>query len=138
MTYQVTFTESNNPAKQPLTVQDQSLNNQTSLTFVGRNYAGYGSIIANDFLHLLENFANSTAPNNPVQGQLWYDTSVSTLKVYDGTIWNNSGSLKKASSAPAVANSLQGDLWVDTANSQLYLFSGSNWLLVGPQFAQGS
>jgi hypothetical protein len=138
MTYQVTYTESNNPAKPPITVQDQSINQQTSLDFVGQNYNGYGPIIANDFLHLLENFANTTSPRNPVQGQLWYDTSVSTLKIWDGTTWNSAGSLKKSATAPEVANSLQGDLWVDTSNSQLYLFSGSNWLLVGPQFSQGT
>lgn len=138
MTYQVNFTENNNPAKPPIVVQDQSLNTQTSLSFVGQNYSGYGRIIAEDFLHLLENFASSTAPSNPVEGQLWYNTAVSTLYVWDSTAWNTAGSLKKATTAPEVANSLQGDLWVDTANSQLYLFSGSNWLLIGPQFSQGS
>ena len=50
MTYQVTYTESNNPAKPAIIVQDQSLNNQTSLTFVGQNYNGYAPIVANDFL----------------------------------------------------------------------------------------
>jgi len=138
MTYQVTYTESNNPAKPAIVVQDQSLNNQTSLTFVGQNYNGYAPIIANDFLHLLENFAAPTAPNNPIQGQLWYDNSASSLKIWDGTTWTSAGNLKKSATAPEVSNSLQGDLWVDTANSQLYLFSGSNWLLVGPQFSQGT
>ena len=138
MTYQVTFTESDNPAKPPLIVQDQSLNSQTSVSFVGQNYSGYGPIIANNFLHLLENFASPTAPTNPVEGQLWYNTAVSTLYVWDSTSWNTAGSLKKSTTSPEVANSLQGDLWVDTANSQLYLFSGSNWLLVGPQYSQGT
>jgi hypothetical protein len=138
MTYQVTYTESNNPAKPAIVVQDQSLNNQTSLTFVGQNYNGYAPIIANDFLHLLENFAAPTAPANPVQGQLWYDNGVSSLKIWDGTTWTSAGNLKKSATAPSVSNSLQGDLWVDPANSQLYLFSGSNWLLVGPQFSQGT
>jgi len=138
MTYQVTFTESDNPAKPPLVVQDQSLNSQTSVSFVGQNYSGYGKIIADNFLHLLENFASPVAPSSPVEGQLWYNTAVSTLYVWDSTSWNTAGSLKKSTSAPEVANSLQGDLWVDTANSQLYLFSGSNWLLVGPQYSQGT
>jgi microcystin-dependent protein len=138
MTYQVTFTEADNPAKPPLVVQDQSLNSQTSVSFVGQNYSGYGPIIANNFLHLLENFASPVPPASPVEGQLWYNTEVSTLYVWDSTTWNTAGSLKKSTSAPEVANSLQGDLWVDTANSQLYLFSGSNWLLVGPQYSQGT
>ena len=139
MPYQVKFTETTNPAKPSLTVADQSLNNETSLTFVGKNYAGYASIIAENFLHLLENFAKNTAPANPVEGQLWFDNTpgINLLKVYDGTNWTAAGSIKKASSAPAVSNSIKGDVWVDTTNSQLYLFSGSNWLLVGPQYSAG-
>jgi len=139
MAYQVTFTDATNPAKPSITVEDQALNTQTSLTFVGKNYAGYGPEIAKSFLHLLENFANTTAPSNPVEGQLWYDnsTGVSLLKVFDGTIWTAAGSIKKAGTVPAAANSNPGDLWVDTTTAQLYVFSGSNWLLVGPQFSSG-
>jgi hypothetical protein len=139
MSYQVSYTETTNPSKIPITVQDQSLNTQTSLTFVGKNYAGYGPVIATDFLHLLENFAAPNSPANPVQGQLWYDNGTNLLKVYDGAgSWNAAGSVKKASTAPAVVSSTAGDLWVDTTNSQLYLFSGSNWLLIGPQFSAGT
>jgi microcystin-dependent protein len=148
MTYQVNYTETTNPAKTPITVADQTLNSQTSLTFVGKNYAGYAPIIATDLLHLLENFASpmnssGTGPlnsilSNPIQGQLWYDNTNNLLKVYDGTTWNAAGSIKKATTAPLVANSSAGDLWVDTVSSQLYLFSGSNWLLVGPQFSSGT
>ena len=139
MTYQVTFTDSTNPAKPSITVDDQALNTQTSLTFVGKNYAGYAPEIAKSFLHLLENFANNNPPSNPVEGQLWYDnsTGVSLLKVFDGTIWTAAGSIKKAGTVPAAANSNPGDLWVDTTTAQLYVFSGSNWLLVGPQFSSG-
>ena len=140
MTYQVSFTETTNPSKPAITVEDQSLNIQTDLTFPGKNYSGYAPIVAENFLHLLENFANNTAPITPVEGQLWYDNSsgVSLLKIFDGTNWTAAGSVKKASTAPLVANSTLGDLWVDTNNQQLYLFSGSTWLLVGPQYSTGS
>ena len=140
MSYQVTFTETTNPAKPALAVPDQTLNSQTSLTFVGKNYAGYAPVVANNFLHLLENFANNNAPANPIEGQLWYDNTsgVNLLKVFDGAIWTSAGSIKKAGSAPVAANSNPGDLWVNTTTSQLYVFSGSNWLLVGPQFSSGS
>lgn len=139
MAYQVKYTETTNPAKPSITVEDQTLDTSTSLTFVGKNYAGYAPIVAENFLHLLENFAKTSAPANPVQGQLWYDNTVGVnlLKVFDGTTWTAAGSVKKASVAPLVNNSLKGDLWVDTANQQLYIFSGSSWLLVGPQFSAG-
>lgn len=139
MSYQVRFSETNNPQKTTIVVEDQTLNTETSLTFVGKNYAGYAQFVAENFLHLLENFAKNTAPANPIQGQLWFDNTagVNQLKVFDGTTWTAAGSVKKATSAPAVANSIKGDLWVDTDNQQLYMFSGSNWVLIGPQFSGG-
>lgn len=138
MAYQVKFTETTNPAKPTITVNDQSLNTETSLTFVGKNYAGYAPIVAENFLHLLENFAKNTAPDNPVQGQLWYDNNadINLLKVYDGTQWVSAGSVKKSATSPGTA--LAGDLWADTVNQQLYLYSGSAWLLVGPQYSSGT
>ena len=139
MTYLVTYTETTNPAKVPITVADQTLNTQTSITFVGKNYAGYAPVMATNMLHMLENFAGPGQPNNPVQGQLWYDNINNLLKVFDGAgNWNAAGSVKKGASAPLVASSTAGDIWVDTTNSQLYLFSGSNWLLVGPQYSTGT
>jgi microcystin-dependent protein len=139
MSYQVKFTETTNPAKPSLTVADQSLNSETSLVFPGKNYAGYAPVVAENFLHLLENFAKNTSPSNPVQGQLWYDNSpqVNLLKVFDGTSWTPAGTVKKAETAPSVISSIKGDLWVDTVNQQLYVYSGSNWLLIGPQFSAG-
>ena len=151
MAYQVRFTETTNPAKPSITVDDQTLNTETGVTFVGKNYAGYAPVIAENFLHLLENFARNTAPGTqtgdgqPVEGQLWYDNSpgITLLKMYDGTSWKEVGSVKKAGKstftggAPAAANSIKGDLWVDTDNQQLYLYSGSSWLLVGPQYSAG-
>jgi len=139
MSYSVKFTETT-PAKPEIVVEDGSLNTEKSIAFPGKNYANYGTVLAENFLHLLENFAKSTAPSNPVQGQLWYDTTVGVnlLKVWDGTSWTAAGAVKKASSAPNVANSIKGDLWVDTNNQQLYIYSGSNWLLVGPQYSSGS
>ena len=138
MAYQVKFTETTNPAKPAITVEEQTLNTQTSVTFVGKNYAGYAPVWAENFLHLLENFASPATqePNSPVQGQLWYDNTNNLLKVYDGTTWTAAGSVKKSGTQPVIAN--LGDLWVDTNNSQLYVYSGSNWLLVGPQFSAGT
>jgi cytoskeletal protein CcmA (bactofilin family) len=137
MAYEVKFTDNAN--KGSIFVDDNTINQETSLGLPGRNASAYGTTIAENFLHLLENFANSTEPANPIEGQLWYDTSpgVDQLKVYDGTAWAAAGGLKKATSEPDVANSVTGDLWVDTNNQQLYLYSGSGWVLVGPSFSDG-
>lgn len=135
MPYDVNFT--NSPLK--ITVQDQVINNSTSLSFVGKNYAGYGKIIADNFLHLLENFANITPPLNPVEGQLWYDSTsnVNMLKVFNGTTWNPAGAIKKATTQPLLTESARGDLWVNPTTNQLFMFAGSSWDLVGPQYSSG-
>lgn len=137
MSYQVKYTDYAN--KGSITVNDSTINNDTSLQFPGRNTRGYGISVAENFLHLLENFANTTQPSNAVEGQLWYDTTegVEDLKVYDGTTWKSAGSVRKSNTAPDIANSIIGDLWVDIDNQQLYLFSGASWILVGPTYSSG-
>jgi microcystin-dependent protein len=139
MTYQVKFTESTNSAKPALIVEDKAVNDQTSLVFVGQNSSGYAPIFAENFLHLLENFAKNIPPSNPVEGQLWYDntTSESLLKVFDGSNWLPTGSVTRNSVAPSSVSSINGDLWVNTNTQQLYIFSGTSWSLIGPQFSTG-
>lgn len=135
MSYTVKYTDYIN--KGAITVNDSTLNQETSLSFPGRNQRGYGIAVAENFLHLLEHFANTTAPENPVEGQVWYDNTpgVEDLKIYDGTTWKLAGSVRKGSSTPEVG--VLGDLWVDTDNQQLFLFNGSSWVLVGPTFSSG-
>ena len=65
MPYTVNFTDREN--KSPVTVFDNTENRDTSIIFPGRNVTGYGQIIADNFLHLLENFASGAAPTNPVE-----------------------------------------------------------------------
>ena len=137
MAYTVNHTDLAN--KGSITVEDNTLNQTTSLSLPGRNTTAYGTAIAENFLHLLENFTNSTAPGNPVEGQLWYDNTpgVDQLKLYDGTTWISASGLKKATTQPGAAQSVTGDLWVDTDNQQLFLYTGSGWVLVGPTFSDG-
>ena len=137
MAYTISYTDSVN--KGTIIVEDNTLNQETSISFPGKNYTGYGTAVNENFLHLLENFANSNSPSRPVEGQLWYDTStgVDQLKIYDGTTWIAASGVKKATNQPAVANSSSGDLWVNTETQQLYLFTGASWILVGPDFSDG-
>ena len=135
MAYKINFTDNIN--KESLTINDNVINTQTSLAYPGRNQKGYAITIAENFLHLLENFAKTTPPSNPIEGQLWYDSTqgVESLMIYNGTSWKSSGSLKKGSTAPS--SNVLGDLWVDSTNQQLKLFNGASWILVGPTFSSG-
>lgn len=130
MPYIVNFTDSDN--KTPITVYDNTSSTDTSLKFPGRNVTGYGQIIAENFLHILENFASSTAPVNPTEGQLWYDSENGILMIWDNTNWKSASNIQKSASAPSVETSKVGELWVDTTNQQLRIYSGTRWILVGP------
>jgi microcystin-dependent protein len=130
MPYIVNFTDREN--KTPITVFDNTSSTDTSLTFPGRNVTGYGQIIAENFLALLENFASADEPINPVEGQLWYDSTDGILQIWDNTSWKAASGIQKGPSEPAIPDSKVGELWVDTTNQQLRIYTGTRWLLVGP------
>lgn len=130
MPYIVNFTDREN--KSPITVFDNTSSTDTSLTFPGRNVTGYGQIIAENFLNLLENFSSTTEPVNPIEGQLWYDSANGTMMLWDNTAWKSASGIQKGVSQPSVEESKVGELWVDTTNQQLRIFTGSRWILVGP------
>ena len=118
------------------TVQDGVVNTQTDLSFVGKGYAGYGELIAENFLHLLENFANTTAPAKPVTGQLWWDSSAGRLKVWNGTAFTSPGTAPYQSDAPP--NMIAGDTWIDSDTGQYYFYNGAQSILVGPPSTTGT
>tara|TARA_B100000900_G_scaffold384748_1_gene373847 strand:- start:177 stop:1394 length:1218 start_codon:yes stop_codon:yes gene_type:complete len=118
-------------------VQDGVVNTQTDLSFIGKGYAGYGELVAENFLHLLENFAGTTEPTKPIQGQLYYDSSGNRLKVYTGTAFVPAGgNVPYQSTQPTAIQ--QGDLWIDSDTGQLYYYDGSQSVLVGPPASTGS
>ncbi len=123
------------------TIQDGAVDDSTSLKLLGKNYSGYGEKIAGNFLWLLENFANNTAPAGAIQGQLWYKSSTGTLYVYDGAFWQPLANLTVASTAPTSAsdsNIALGDMWWDSVNLQLKVYNGgATWITVGPATAAG-
>jgi len=119
------------------TVQDGVVNTQTDLSFIGKGYAGYGEVIAENFLHLLENFSNTSAPSKPIQGQLWWDSSNAKLRVYNGTAFQTAGgSAPYQSSAPS--NMAAGDIWIDSDTGQMYYYNGTSSVLVGPPSSTGT
>jgi len=115
-------------------VDDQTLNTTaTDLRFVGRNYSGYGEVENENFLHLLENFANTSAPPKAINGQLWFDTSVKKLKVFDGTKFKIASSAESSATAPT--GLAIGDFWWDNQNEQIKVWNGTGFILVGPEKA---
>jgi hypothetical protein len=126
------------------TITDGTVNTASSMTLIGKNYAGYGQFLDDNFIHLLENSANSTAPAAPLTGQLWWDSTNTLLKVYAGGVagWKGLGGATASSSQPSP--SIIGDLWYDTVNQQLKVCSVAGapgtFIVVGPAYssAQGT
>ena len=108
----------------------------TDLTLIGKGYAGFGEKLNENLVKLLENFNNTSAPSNKIQGQVWYDKTNNQLNVYTGSKFKPVGSTSNSASAPS--NAVQGDMWLDTANTQLYVYTGSAWTLIGPTTVSGS
>lgn len=121
------------------TIADGTINTSSSMTLVGKNYAGYGEFLDENFIHLLENSANTTAPTAPLDGQIWWDTGTGTLNVYSGASWKRiGGATSEAFPGPSGSISESGDLWYDSTNAQLKVYTGAAWLLVGPAFTAGT
>jgi hypothetical protein len=120
------------------TISDGTINTSSSMILVGKNYAGYGEFLDENFIHLLENGSNTTAPPAPLTGQLWWDKTNNLLKVYNGVIFKTISAATSSASAPT--SNVTGDLWYDTTNQQLKVYTGATFLVVGPGFtsAQGT
>jgi len=130
MAYTINKTDGNVLA----TVSDGTINTAiSSLTLIGKNYAGYGEFQNENFVKLLENAASATAPSTPLHGQLWYDKTNNLLKVYNGSVFRVISGATASSSAPS--GQVAGDLWYDTANAQLKVYNGSSNILIGPSYS---
>jgi hypothetical protein len=129
MSYTINLTNGNVFAVIP----DGTINSTSSMTLIGKNYAGYGQFLDDNFIHLLECGSNGTAPTSPLVGQLWYDSTNTVLKIYKGSTagWKPIPAMT-AGSAPS--NNIAGDLWYDSGNVQLNVYSGSQWITVGPAY----
>ena len=108
----------------------------TDLTLIGKGYAGFGEALNENLVKILENFNNTSAPSNKIQGQLWFDKTNKQVNVYTGAKWKPVGATTNSVTAPT--NAVLGDTWFDTTNSQLYVHNGSAWTLIGPTTIAGS
>jgi hypothetical protein len=113
-------------------VEDGSIEtNSTDIRFVGKNYAGYGEVQNENFLHLLENFANSTPPPRSISGQIWYDSLNKRLRYYDGSRFRLAGGAETGTVPPP--GLVEGEFWFDSSSKQLYTWSGTEFVLIGPE-----
>jgi len=101
----------------------------TDLNLIGKNVAGFGEFLNENFIKLAENFANSAPPSSPLAGQMWYDTSEQRLKVFNGTQFKPTDTTVVSANEPTL---LAGDIWIDTVGRQLYFSDGNGKVLAGP------
>ena len=106
----------------------------TDITLIGKNYSGFGESLNENFIKLLENFASTSRPDNPIRGQIWFDTSEAKLKVYTGTGFVPVSSASISNSQPGQPGA--GDLWFNNISKQLYFYDGTGFILLGPAYSQ--
>lgn len=121
MTYKINKTDGTLLAE----IVDSSVDQVTTdLTLIGKNVAGYGEFFNENLVKLLENFANTSEPNSPITGQIWFDTATNRLKVYDGNGFRiGSGPIVQGT---APRNVVQGDMWIDSLENRLYFYTTAN------------
>lgn len=135
MTYRINKTDGNQLVDIPDGTFDTSA---TSLTLIGKNVTNFGEALNENLVKLLENFASSSAPEQAIKGQMWYDTATGRLNVYDGTTFRAAGGPIVTPDVPT--DLITGDLWINNQSNQLYMFDGTDLILVGPGYTndQGS
>ena len=125
----------------PVVIGDGTINaTATSLKLPGRGVPNYGELIAEDFVHLLENFAGPNQPLNPITGQLWFDADPTnpgggTLRIYNGLVFQRLEGVQTDTSAffNNPATGVQGDLryYVAPGANRLFAHDGVRWNPVG-------
>ena len=116
------------------TVADGQIDDRsTDITLIGKNYSGFGEIFNENLVKLLENFAETTQPDHPLKGQIWFDSSQSKLKVYNGVSFVPVSSATISSTQPSTLAT--GDLWYDDVGEQIFFFDGTSAILLAPAYS---
>lgn len=123
-------------AQDPIIVEDGTVDSTLDIKLVGKNYAGYGEVQNENFVHLLENFAGGTEPPRKIAGQIWYNSSTKKINYFDGTRFKVAGGAPAQSTEPS--GLVAGDFWFDTGNDLLYVWNGTEKVLIGPQGIAGA
>ena len=118
-----------------ITIPDNTIDvTDTSLSLIGRNYPNYGQALADNFVHMLENFSSPTSPSNPIRGQAWYDSSIGKFNIFDGLQWNPVNVVYRSTATSPTLTVDTGDLLVytdptDPNNNQIKIWNGTNWTI---------
>ena len=121
--------------QQLVVLEDGTLDTSTSIGLLGRNYVGYGEVQNENFLFLMENFANDTPPARPLSGQTWFNTFTKSLNVYTGDEWGPVGTAIVDTTEPT---GFDGGLWYKSTTDQLFVYKDGLWRLVGPEAVEGA
>ena len=113
-------------------INDGVADTTTDLSLIGKNYANYGELVNENFVRLLENFANTTAPTKPLTGQLYYNTDSKKLMVYNGLIFKHLNGVNVSVSEPT--QNVTGDMWYDSTNGQLKIYITNAWQVLYPSY----
>jgi hypothetical protein len=132
MTYRINKTDGNLLAEIPDGTFDTA---NSSLTLIGKNVTSFGEILNENLVKLLENFSSTTAPEHPITGQVWYDTTTGRLNVFDGANFRASGGPLISPTRPN--NLVPGDLWINNETNQLFFYDGAGApILAGPLYTE--
>ncbi len=121
--------------QQLVVLEDGTLDTSTSIGLLGRNYVGYGEVQNENFLFLMENFANDSPPARPLSGQTWFNTFTKSLNVYTGDEWAPVGTAIVDTTEPT---GFDGGLWYKSTTDQLFVYKDGLWRLVGPEAVEGA
>jgi len=95
-------------------ISDGTLNTtSTSVGLPGRNYSGYGNVLDTNFVHIIENFASNTVPDNPITGQLWYNTSSGKMYICPSDGESNAAAWNEIAQSGGSGNTTFGNVTVN-------------------------
>ena len=101
-----------------VSVNDGTVNTtKTTIKLIGRAFPNYGDELNTNMVHMLEHFASSVSPSNPLIGQIWMDTFTGILKFWNGTAWTNIVSVGSGAAGfvEISGDTMTGDLVMDAS-----------------------